>query len=256
MPLKTRVRKNRKQTKNIRNKQKHQKYTKKSKGGMFRPPLPPVESSTNPLPPVESSTKGAPVTAHVSLFLDFTKEDISSLTTKMAVFEENNLLRMIVGIGDYIRPFKGIEMPNTKAYPNYDIYVIYTGYLAAEELNIQLNLDAIVNSDNPNRVICNIDLENTAQVKLFTEVFHHKINTIIHDDSKVALLPQDTVKLLNPEGEGKVVVPNNLMYSQYGIPYNTFYSFFPDFIRHPTNPIAFVLQGKMPNTYMKSWLPL
>jgi len=147
----------------------------------------------------------------------------------MEVFEGNNLLRMIVGMGDYIRPFNKIEMPNTMAYPNYDVYVIYTGYhLTAPELNIQANLDAIVDSDNPNRVICNIDLENKSQVELFTHIFNHKMNRITHGDSKVALLPADSIELLNYDGEGRVDVPLALIYfqkpGQRGIEYNTLYN--------------------------------
>ena len=153
---------------------------------------------------------------------------------------------MIVGMGDYIRPFKGEDMPNTKAYPNYDIYVIYTGYnLAAPELKIQENLNAIVKSYNPNRVICNIDLENKTQVKLFTDVFNHKINTIIFGDSKVALLPQDSVELLNYDGEGRVDVPLSLMYfpgpGQRGIEYNTIYSSQGSPFCKNTNRVSFTL---------------
>jgi hypothetical protein len=178
------------------------------------------------------------------LFLDFTKENFSSLEKKMEVFEGNNLLRMIVGMGDYIRPFNKIEMPNTMAYPNYDVYVIYTGYhLTAPELNIQANLDAIVHSDNPNRVICNIDLENKSQVDLFTHIFNHKMNRITHGDSKVALLPADSVELLNYDGEGRVDVPLALIYfqpGQRGIEYNTLYSLNRNFRVIPdTNRVSF-----------------
>jgi hypothetical protein len=192
------------------NKTKNRKY--KTKGGA---------------PP--AAENGATITQYDNLFLDFTKENVSSLEKKMEIFGGNNLLQMIVGMGDYIRPFKGEDMPNTMAYPNYDVYVIYTGYqLTAPELNIQANLDAIVHSDNPNRVICNIDLVNKSQVDLFTHIFNHKMNRITHGDSKVALLPDDSVELLNYDGEGRVDVPLSLLYfqtpGQRGIEYNTLYS--------------------------------
>jgi len=220
------------------------------------PPSAPVPAPVPvPVPPASEPPNGATVTRYDNLFLDFTKEDISSLEKKMEIFGGNNLLQMIVGMGDYIRPFKGDDMPNTKAYPNYDIYVIYTGYnLAAPELKIQENLDAIVDSDNPNRVICNIDLENKTQVNLFTDVFNHKINTIIFGDSKVALLPQDSVELLNYDGEGRVDVPLSLIYfppGQRGIEYNTIYASSSSptksggiqrtFIRNP-NRVSFTLR--------------
>jgi hypothetical protein len=215
-------------------KHRNRKYkTKKSKGGMFN-------GATEP-----EQANGATVTKHGNLFLDFTKEDISSLTEKMAVFEGNNFLRMNVGMGDYIRPFKGTEMPNTMAYPDYDVYVIYTGYgLKFPELNIQANLDAIVASDNPKRVICNIDLENETQVNLFTEVFDHKINTITHFDSKVALLPQESFKLLNHEGEGRVVVPNQLIYLPNGLQYNFIYSLGKNFTKETNTTFVLKMRSR------------
>ena len=85
-----------KQKKN-RNKTKNIKYkTKKSKGGMFKrlfnrtPPAPPPPAPAPP--PASEPPNGATVTMYDNLFLDFTKEDISSLKKKMEIFGGKNLL--------------------------------------------------------------------------------------------------------------------------------------------------------------------
>jgi phosphoenolpyruvate carboxylase len=127
-------------------------------------------------------------------------------------------LRVCVGMGDYVMPFKGKEMPNTEAYPDYDVYVIFTGYNEyAPELNIEANIEAIRSSKDPNRLICDIDLENRKQVDIFTELFRHKVDYINHINAKPRILPEDAMKLLDPDGERRVDIQPGWSVDYYNV---------------------------------------
>ena len=88
-------------------------------------------------------------------------------------------------------------------------------------------------------------LENETQVNMFTQLLNHKINKIIHRDSKVALMPENAVKLLNQKGEGTVKVPIALLHfpeGERGIECNVLYMRNPTFIKDVLTRDIFILK--------------
>ena len=140
-------------------------------------------------------------------YLDFSREPI--LPTK---FKEYNNLRLCVGYGDYIRDAedssgKFREMPNTEAYPNYDVYLIWSEYdplVGPEIFNIPANIKAIESSKNSKRIICDVNLLDKKQVDKFTEMFKNKFKSIHNVSNGPSIIVEDAVKLLAPGGIVKI----------------------------------------------------
>ncbi len=127
-------------------------------------------------------------------FLDFTKKGV---LPQIPEWLPRTDLKLCIGYGDYVHD--GIA--NTAFYPDYDVYLIYTGYLKNNEhLDIPANIAAIQKSNNPKRVICNVDLYDFSQVYNFTKLFLKRMKLIEHRSNGPTIPPFAAVALLRNEG--------------------------------------------------------